>query len=60
MALQSHLAELEKRHQAIDNQIQSAEMQPGTDHLEVVELKRRKLRLKEEIVRLQSGSGVLH
>lgn len=59
MALQSHLAELQKRHEAIDSEIQTAQMQPGTDTLHVVELKRRKLRLKEEITRLASA-GTLH
>jgi hypothetical protein len=59
MALQSHLAELEKRHEAIDSEIQAVQMQPSIDHLQVVELKRKKLRLKEEISRLR-GAGILH
>ena len=59
MALQSHLAELEKRHEAIDIEIHAAQMHPSVDYLEVVELKRKKLRLKEEISRLRSKE-VLH
>ena len=58
MALQSHLAELEKRHEAIESEIHQALMHPSTDDLAVVELKRKKLRLKEEIARLRDG-GVL-
>jgi hypothetical protein len=59
MALQSHLAELEKRHELIENEIHEALMHPSIDDLQVVEMKRRKLRLKEEITRLR-GNGALH
>ena len=59
MALQSHLAELEKRHEVLESEIHQALMHPSVDDLAVVELKRKKLRLKEEIARLRSN-GVLH
>jgi len=53
MSMQAHLAELEKRHRALDTEISEALTHPSTDDLRIVELKRRKLQVKDEIVRLQ-------
>ena len=53
MAIESHLAELEKRHQALEQEIHDALTHPSTDDLRLVELKRRKLHVKDEIVRLR-------
>lgn len=53
MSLQSHLAELEKKHQALEEQINDCLVHPATDDLKVVELKRRKLHVKDEIERLR-------
>lgn len=55
MSLQSHLAELEKKHKALDDQIHDCQAHPAVDDLQVVELKRRKLLVKEEIERLRQG-----
>ena len=60
MSMQSHLAELEKRHQALENEIQECLAHPAVDDLKIVELKRKKLLVKDEIVRLQSQSVSLH
>jgi hypothetical protein len=54
MAIESHLAELEKRHEALEEQISEALTHPSTDDLQLLELKRRKLHVKDEIVRLRS------
>jgi len=43
MSMQSHLAELEKRHQALEDEITECLAHPAVDDLKVVELKRRKL-----------------
>lgn len=56
MAMESHLAELERRHQALEREIEDAVHHPGSDTLEVTELKRRKLQLKDEIERLKDRS----
>ena len=56
MALQSHLAELERRHQALEKEIEKVVVQPGSDDLRLAELKRRKLQLKDEIERLRQAS----
>jgi hypothetical protein len=53
MAIESHLAELEKRHQALEQEISEALSHPSTDALKIVELKRRKLHVKDEIARLR-------
>jgi hypothetical protein len=58
MSMQSHLAELEKRHQALEDQISDCLMHPATDDLTIVELKRRKLQVKEEIERLRQTDSV--
>jgi hypothetical protein len=58
MAIESHLAELEKRHQALEQEISEALTHPSTDDLKVGELKRRKLHVKDEIARLRQEISV--
>ena len=58
MSIQTHLAELEKRHQALEQEIYEAQAHPATDDLKLAELKRRKLQVKDEIVRLQQDASV--
>ncbi|MFA6265313.1 MAG: DUF465 domain-containing protein [Pseudolabrys sp.] len=53
MSMQSHLAELEKKHKALEDKIYDCQRHPAVDDLEVVELKRRKLLVKEQIERLR-------
>ena len=52
MALGSHLQELRRKHEALSAQVERAQRTPSTDTLHVAELKKQKLRLKEEIERL--------
>ncbi|GJE00586.1 MULTISPECIES: YdcH family protein [Methylobacterium] len=56
MSLQTHLSELERKHEALEREIQDAISHPSTDDLRIVELKRRKLHLKDEINRLRTSS----
>jgi hypothetical protein len=61
MSMQSHLAELEKRHQTLENEINDCLTHPAVDDLKVVELKRKKLQLKDEIERLRhNGHASVH
>ena len=53
MAIESHLAELERRHQALETEINEALNHPSTDDLEIAQLKRKKLHVKDEIARLR-------
>ena len=58
MSIQSHLAELEQRHQALENEINEALGHPSTDALQLAELKRRKLQVQDEIARLRPNASV--
>ncbi len=58
MTIASHLAELQRRHAALDGEIRKALAHPATDSLTVAELKRRKLILKDEIKRLSNGETI--
>jgi hypothetical protein len=61
MSMQSHLTELEKKHQALESEINDCLTHPAIDDLKVVELKRRKLHLKDEIERLRhNGHASVH
>lgn len=60
MPMESHLAELERRHHAIEKEIEDALAHPSTDQLVISDLKRRKLLLKDEITRLKDGPAVVH
>ncbi|HEU4659221.1 MAG TPA: DUF465 domain-containing protein [Pseudolabrys sp.] len=60
MSMQSHLAELEKRHQALEDEINEYLTHPAVDDLKVRELKRRKLQVKDEITRLRQTSVSVH
>ena len=53
MTIQAHLAELERKHRVLENELQEALNHPSTDALEIVELKRRKLMVRDEIARLR-------
>jgi hypothetical protein len=57
MTMEAHLAELERRHRSMEEQIKTANMSPSTDSLEVAELKRKKLQLKDEIVKLKKKAS---
>ncbi len=59
MSIQANLAELERRHQALEAEINDAQAHPSVDGLQIVQLKRRKLQVKDEIARLQV-SPVMH
>jgi hypothetical protein len=61
MSIQIHLAELERRHQALEDEIAEAMAHPSTDDLTIAQLKRRKLQVKDEITRLrQEVSQTVH
>jgi hypothetical protein len=53
MTIKAHLAELERQHQALENEIMDALAHHSTDDLKIADLKRQKLYLKDEIERLR-------
>ena len=52
MALDAHLVELSERHRSLDRKIEEELSRPAADTLKIAEWKRLKLRLKDEIERL--------
>jgi hypothetical protein len=56
MAMEMHLAERQRRHEALEKEIEEAMHHPGIDTLALTELKRRKLSLKDEIEKLKTES----
>lgn len=59
MSLQNHLSELERRHNALEREIEKELVHPGSDDTKLAQMKRRKLHLKDEIAKLR-GDKVLH
>ncbi len=59
MSMESHLAELERRHADLERRIAEQMAHPSSDPLKVSDLKRRKLHLKDEIVRIK-GTITVH
>jgi hypothetical protein len=61
MAIQAHLVELERKHKVLENELHEALLHLSTDDLEIAELKRRKLMVKDQIERLkQQSDETLH
>ncbi len=62
MAIQAHLVELERKHRHLENELHDALTHLSTDDLRIIELKRRKLVLKDEIerIRLVAASSTIH
>lgn len=54
MALDARIRELGSRHKSLDQAIQDEMRRPASDEIRLKELKRQKLRLKEEIEALQN------
>lgn len=55
MSLQSHLAELERKHRALETEIASATLHPSASDAELAQMKRRKLQLKDDMERLRQS-----
>jgi hypothetical protein len=56
MSLGSHIEELKKKHQNLSAKVEAALRSPGTPNAEIAEMKKQKLKLKDEIERLSMGS----
>jgi hypothetical protein len=61
MAIQAHLVELERKHKNLENELHDALLHLSTDDLQIAELKRRKLMVKDQIERLKhTAEETLH
>ncbi|NBC21430.1 MAG: DUF465 domain-containing protein [Alphaproteobacteria bacterium] len=49
MSIQGRIEELSTRHRRLDQQIESEQKRPAADPVRLQELKREKLRIKEEL-----------
>lgn len=56
MSLTSHLEELKRKHSVLEDAVEDAQRAPGSNDFEIADLKKQKLRLKEQITRL-SGTA---
>lgn len=56
MTIEAHLATLEKKHGALEQELHAALNSPSCEDELISELKRRKLRIKDEIERLRSST----
>jgi hypothetical protein len=55
MTTEAHLATLEKRHGDLEDELHTALNHPSTDDKKIMEIKRRKLRLKDEMERIRTS-----
>jgi hypothetical protein len=53
MAIEARIRELDSRHETLERAIQDETSRPASDELRLRELKRRKLKLKEELEQLR-------
>jgi hypothetical protein len=62
MSLETHLAELERKHRTLDAEIQTERQHANADDSRIASLKRKKLQLKDAITRLREemGSRTVH
>lgn len=52
MTMASHLVELRRKHDTLSEMVELAQRSPATDALKIAEMKKQKMRIKEEITRL--------
>ncbi|SIS65031.1 YdcH family protein [Phaeovulum vinaykumarii] len=55
MSLSSHVTELRRKHEALSEAVERAQRSPGTTDLEIADMKKQKLKLKEQIARLSQA-----
>ena len=54
MSVNGHVEQLKKKHESLSEAVEEAQRAPGIDDLAVADLKKQKLRIKEEITRLSA------
>lgn len=54
MSVASHVEKLREKHDHLSKAVEQAQRAPGSNDHEIAEMKREKLRIKEEITRLSS------
>jgi len=54
MSVTAHVEQLKKKHETLSQAVEAAQRSPGIDDLAISDLKKQKLRIKEEISRLSA------
>ncbi len=54
MSVTSHLEVLKQKHQHLSDAVEQAQRSPGVDDLDIAQMKKQKLHLKQEISRLSA------
>jgi hypothetical protein len=52
MTIASHLQELRRKHETLSQKVEQEQRSPAVDALSIAEMKKQKLKIKEEIQRL--------
>jgi len=52
MTMTAHIQELRRKHQDLSSRVEQAQRSPGVSDLDIAEMKKQKLWIKEEIRRL--------
>ncbi|MCT8971703.1 YdcH family protein [Microbaculum marinisediminis] len=60
MTVASHLAELVEKHRALERSIEEEMSRPHADDIRVADMKKKKLRLKEQIEQLRTKEVSVH
>lgn len=55
MSLHGHIVELQRRHEALKKEIEKVQLHPKSDEARLIELKRKKLQIKDELAKLQAS-----
>lgn len=55
MTVASHLQELRRKHENLSTMVEQEQRSPGSDAFRIAELKKQKLKIKEEITRLSQA-----
>lgn len=55
MSLTGRIAELKNRHERLEEKLQEQYKRPAADNIELQDLKRQKLRIKEELQELRAS-----
>ena len=55
MTVASHLQELRRKHEHLSDLVEREQRSPATDALKIADMKKQKMKLKEEITRLMQA-----
>ncbi|MGO1118475.1 YdcH family protein [Rhodovibrionaceae bacterium A322] len=60
MSMQDHIVALQKKHASLDTALEQENLRPHPDDMVIHDLKREKLKIKDEIATLSNGSMGTH